>query len=194
MQYELEIELKNLLTKDEFTRLKKFFSFQESDFILQTNFYFETRNEDFRKNKWNLRIREREGQFVLTLKLKDGEDVSEYHLPLTELETKEILTGKPSAKIQEILSVVQGQTLCPEWIGSLQTRRAECSYKDGIIFLDESTYFQQTDYEVEYEVSDRISGTTNFKKLLLQQNIPSRKTLSKIARFHTYKNQIKKDD
>lgn len=195
MQYELEIEMKNLLTKEEFNCLKQYFSFQDTDFVTQTNYYFETKDDDFRKNKWNLRIRKRKNEITLTLKQKRNGDVNEYHLPLTEEEMKEILAGKaPSPKVTEILTVVHAQHLRPEWIGSLQTKRAQCTYKDGEIFLDESTYFQQTDYEVEYEVRERLAGEKIFAELLRTHHIQQKEAPSKIARFHAYKNKIKAGD
>lgn len=49
MENHLEIEFKNVLTKDEFIRLQQFLGITENDFFLQVNDYFDT--DDFALKK-----------------------------------------------------------------------------------------------------------------------------------------------
>lgn len=49
MENHLEIEFKNVLTKDEFIRLQQFLGVTENDFFLQVNDYFDT--DDFALKK-----------------------------------------------------------------------------------------------------------------------------------------------
>ena len=67
--------------------------------------------------------------------------------------------------------------------GSLRTERAEVSYQNGLLVLDRSEYLGRTDYEVEYEVNEVVSGQQIFRELLENNQIPLRATPKKIARF-----------
>lgn len=51
MKYELEIEIKNLLTLDEFMQLCHYFQLNEHHFTPQINFYFETQEAELKKKK-----------------------------------------------------------------------------------------------------------------------------------------------
>ena len=186
MKYELEREIKNLLTKQEFLRLKKFFHFSDDDFQPQTNYYFETENQDLKKLQAALRIRQKNEKFVLTLKQKRKDDVHEYHLNLSSQEAKALLQKQNTKKIKEILHAIGAESLNPHYLGSLTTLRAQCLFMEGMIFLDKSSYFQQTDYEIEYEVKNWAEGKQAFYHLMQEHEIHLKPTLSKIARFYTY--------
>ncbi|MBC3697800.1 CYTH domain-containing protein, partial [Bacillus pumilus] len=68
MAQEIEIELKQLLMKEEFEQLKQHFQLKDSDFHTQTNYYFDTPQFDIKSQFAALRMREKNGQWVLTLK------------------------------------------------------------------------------------------------------------------------------
>jgi uncharacterized protein YjbK len=55
-------------------------------------------------------------------------------------------------------------------------------YEGGIIFFDKNTYYDTTDYEIEYEVSDFATGENNFNKFLQENEIMFVKTTSKTKR------------
>lgn len=59
MVQELEIEFKNLLTKEEFHRLADFFQLTEKDFAEQENYYFDTKYFALKKHGAALRIRKK---------------------------------------------------------------------------------------------------------------------------------------
>lgn len=48
MAQEIEIELKQLLMKEEFEQLKEYFQLKDEDFHTQTNYYFDTPQFDIK--------------------------------------------------------------------------------------------------------------------------------------------------
>lgn len=71
--------------------------------------------------------------------------------------------------------------------GALTTRRVERPYKNGTLVFDFSEYMNVSDYEVEYEATDRTEGEKTFTELLQSFHIPKRKTKNKIERFYEAK-------
>lgn len=59
MAQEIEIELKQLLMKEEFEQLKQHFQLKDSDFHTQTNHYFDTPQFDIKSQFAALRMREK---------------------------------------------------------------------------------------------------------------------------------------
>ena len=53
----------------------------------------------------------------------------------------------------------------------------------GLMALDESHYFDQTDYELELEVTDHEKGKADFRKFLDENHITYQKAPSKLIRF-----------
>ena len=63
MNENLEIEYKVLLTKEQFEKLVS--QYDDVKFIRQVNTYYDTKDLQIRKNYGSIRIREKEGQFIL---------------------------------------------------------------------------------------------------------------------------------
>lgn len=190
MKQEIEIEFKNLLTKEEFQRIKSHFSIDEKQFKHQVNHYFDTPDYLLKKHGAALRIRVKNEKFVLTLKQPAQEGLLESHELLTAEQAQAILSNHsiPANKITEILQEeFQVQASQLQCFGSLATERAEFEYKKGLLVLDQSRYLNLEDFELEYEVSDYNSGKLAFENLLKELNIPSRKTDNKIKRFYNAK-------
>lgn len=47
-------------------------------------------------------------------------------------------------------------------LGALRTARLETNYKNELLVLDRSDYFDKVDYELEFEVTDYNNGLKNF--------------------------------
>ncbi|RHW43231.1 CYTH domain-containing protein [Neobacillus notoginsengisoli] len=189
MNQNIEIEFKNLLEKDEFELVAKEFGIAPGAFRRQVNHYFDTPAFSLKELGAALRIREKSGKYILTL--KQPHDVG-------LLETDQIISAKEAEKALR-------QGLLPEggvasqvrkmgvhfhelaFFGSLATTRAEVSYENGLLVLDHSTYLDTEDYELEYEVEDYHIGKQLFESLLGRLGIPIRKTPNKIQRFYTRK-------
>ncbi len=189
MSESIEIEFKNILTKEEYKILLKTFKVEDKEIISQTNHYFDT--PDFRlKNLGSaLRIRIKNNTYELTLKQPAAVGLLESTQLLSETEYQTAIehgifpTGIVNQKLEK-LNISMNHI---EYFGSLQTKRAEFTYKNGLLVLDHSFYLNTEDYEVEYEVDDIQAGQLAFQDLLMQYGIPIRRTQNKVARFYQQK-------
>ncbi|WP_100330596.1 CYTH domain-containing protein [Bacillus xiapuensis] len=196
MSQVLEIEFKNLLTKEEFHRLLTAFKLQEDDFTLQHNHYLDTAAFHLKEAGCALRVREKSGRFELTLKQPAAEGLLETNQRLLQEQAQALLTtGRlPEGTVRNsIYSLVAArEDFCH--FGTLSTKRAEITYKDGLLVFDHSFYFQREDFELEYEVTEKSSGEKHFKKLLNDYQIPVRKTDNKVSRFYQEKLRLIKGE
>lgn len=179
----LEIEFKTLLEKEDFTKLLPLF--KEVSPVQQTNYYFDSPDWQLRDGRSSLRIRTFEDSAELTLKISQEIGNMEYNLPLTLEEAQEILTGGPlpDSLIRQLLLERQINPESLILLGSLTTIRREMKHPIGLLALDESHYFDTSDYELEVEVADAQKGQEEFFHFLAEQEIPYQFAKSKIARF-----------
>jgi uncharacterized protein YjbK len=183
MQNHIEIEFKTLIDEITYLALLKEFGLEDKTFI-QTNYYFDTNNNDLMNKKTVLRIRKKE-QYKLTKKEKGNNSNLETSLYLTnEQALNMIKNGFDASIINEPYFV---KNIC-----SLQTIRAKTNYKDGIIFFDKSTYLDKTDYEIEFEASDYENGLKTFTNFLIERNIEKKDAISKSKRAFNLYNEKKK--
>lgn len=186
MAQEIEIEFKNLLTKNEYDQLLQHFNIQQDCIVKQVNYYFDTPNGHLKKAKSGLRIRQIDSYYECTLKEKSSENTHlETNVKISEDLAKSILNNCifPLPEIQARLDLLQIPQDQLEHFGTLSTNRVEINYEGGLLVLDHSSYLQRDDYEVEYESSDEKIGNIVFNKFLQQFDIPVRHTEKKIARF-----------
>ncbi|WP_057912419.1 CYTH domain-containing protein [Peribacillus muralis] len=189
MNQHIEIEFKNLLDEKEFKLLIDHFEIDVAGFTSQQNHYFDTPEFELKKRSSALRVREKNSRYELTLKQ-----------PATEglLETNQDITAEAAAAFLNhgtfpegaILRLLTADGIDPEafsCFGTLQTDRFEFPYKEGLLVLDHSSYLEQEDYELEYEVTDAKAGKTIFLSLLGSLQIPERKTENKVKRFYRAK-------
>ncbi|WP_299740289.1 CYTH domain-containing protein [uncultured Rossellomorea sp.] len=193
MAQEIEIEFKNLVTQNEFTRLTSHFHIKDEDFISQDNHYFDTPYYQLKDNHSALRIREKNRTYTLTLKTPLNDDLLETNQKLSKEESVSLLHQGvfPDGEVKDVLDSLQIPIQSLQHFGTLSTSRAEIDYKDGLLVFDKSSYLQKEDYELEYEVKERKSGESIFLDLLKELNIPLRKTDNKIKRF--YMEKLKQD-
>lgn len=186
MTQQLEIEFKNLLTKQQYEHLLQEFSIQENAIHRQTNHYFDTPSQAIKKRQSGLRIRQIDNYYECTLKEKSAEH--------THIETTDVLTAEQAQQMLEgqgfyAQEVAKKLTLYHiplnelAVFGSLTTDRVEIPYKDGLLVFDHSFYLQCDDYEVEYESKDATKGNVIFNDFLQQYHIEKKVTEKKIARF-----------
>ncbi len=188
MTKELEIEFKNMLTKEEYSHL---LSELNTAPISQTNHYFDTADFQLRDQKSALRLRSIGNRFECTLKTPAASGNYETTDVLSEDQAAAILDHQQfeapevSAELERLGVSVSDLSL----IGSLTTHRAETEYKGGLLVLDHSEYLGIEDYELEYEVADEAAGKQFFLSLLEEKQIPLRPSDKKIARFMTAASQ-----
>ncbi|MGP7817253.1 CYTH domain-containing protein [Niallia sp. 01092] len=189
MSQNIEIEFKNMLTKQEYLSLIEYFQIDEKDFFQQENHYFDTSDFLLKQQKSALRIRKKQDAYELTLKQPHKEGLLETNKLLTKEESDIIFqTGK--INFEPFVSILLGMNINPDkicYFGSLTTVRAEKEFGNGLLVLDHSFYLNEEDYELEYEVSDAKEGQVYFEKLLQSCQIPKRKTKNKVQRFYLKK-------
>lgn len=194
MPYNLEIEFKNLLSKDSFYKLTSMFNLQTNDFSLQKNTYFDF-NEILADQLMALRIREKKGERTITLKQKA---VQSQHAQIEITEsypadaTIDDLLNKPSEILpKSIMNHLAMEQITLEKlvvIGHIDTLRKEIEYQNGLLCLDYNRFDNEAeDYELEFEYESINDGETIFDNFLLQQNIPRKPTKNKIQRMLEYR-------
>lgn len=186
MDQHIEIEYKNLLTKQDFERLLQFFKIEPNQFFTQQNHYFDTKNFNLKSQASALRIREKNETFELTLKQPAAEGKLESNQTISKQEAEAFLNDGqfPAGAVQNIIIQAGINPLNFTCFGTLRTDRAEISYRGGLIVLDHSFYAGKEDYELEYEVEDAQAGQKIFIELLETLNIPLQKTENKVKRFY----------
>lgn len=184
MAQEIEIEFKNLLTKDEFDHLLASLPFPKES-QTQVNHYFETADFALRERSSALRIREKNGNYQLTLKEPHPDGLLETHDSLTAQEALDCLQGNMIKKehTDKQLTQLNISTEHLIYYGSLTTKRREVLYDGVCIVLDESIYNGKTDYEFELEAPNYEAGQKIFDKLLKDHQIVIKYTPNKIQRF-----------
>ena len=186
MTHEIEIEFKNMLTKEQYDLLLQHFHIQPEQIKYQVNHYFDTESWHLKQLMSGLRIRQIGDRFECTLKEKTTDNA---HLettdPLTKEQAEELLNGTPfhTPSVRERLEALQIPVDQLKLFGSLATNRVELNYKGGKLVFDHSIYMQQNDYEVEYEAVDETTGQKIFNEFLATHHIQKNHAPKKIARF-----------
>ena len=137
----------------------------------------------------SFRVRER-NSFEITLKRKKGYQILETNLSITEEEFEELKqTGyvNDDDLQDELLGLIGTQKL--NNFMSLSTLRHYLPYKNGVLFIDKSTYLGITDYELEYEAKSYHGGKKEFVEIINELEIQYKKAEKKIKRaYNAYKN------
>ena len=192
MMQELEIERKNLLTKDEYNRLITGLSLTEVTPENQRNHYFETADFQLKQVGSALRIREKNGAYVLTLKEPQGDGLLETHEPLTKEEAHQLIANNGVIK-PTIATRIKALGVSVEALmfgGTLETNRIEVNQDDVLVVLDESHYLGHVDYELEVEGPSLKVTEARLAALLARFSITKKDTPNKIARFYSALNNV----
>lgn len=187
MNKEIEIEFKNLLTEEEYNKIYKFYNLDNVAEIQNFNYYYETKNEDFRKNNCALRVRHTNNKKEMTLKIQGAKQNIEINVPLEA----EVICNEMSFENlpEEIKKALVELNICTHMslTQKIETSRREFKVGDNLLVLDK-TYFLDgtTDYELEFEVTDYKLGLAEFNTILEKLEIKKREALPKIARATLY--------
>lgn len=182
MKESIEIEYKTKITENKYIQLLNALDLNNNIYT-QTNYYFDSLNEDLVKNKIVLRIRQKKDQYKLTSKIKDpnnDKSTLETHLYLYKEKALDMINNGFNASIINLNYDVYN-------ICSLTTHRTKKEFLNGTIFLDKSEYNGIIDYELEYEAKSVDTIDEDFKKILIIFNIPYQKQISKFKRCYLTK-------
>ena len=155
MSNNIEIEAKVILSRQDYKKVFDTLKTKITDTHTQTNFYIDSQDRVLKKNDIALRIREYNRTYVLTCKTPLSEGLLEKNQELSEKVALEMinLNRFPSGGIQDFLELLDIDVSNLEVLASLTTRRNELSIDSSKISLDENTYGNKVDYEIEVEDS-----------------------------------------
>lgn len=161
MSTNIEIEVKVLLEKDDFTKVLEMMETEKSKRFTQTNHYIDTDDFALRRYGMALRIRETE-DFILTLKTPLAEGLLEKNQSISWKEYEAFLARGvfPEGPIAHFVESLGIQVDRLRILTSLTTVRTVIHYRDGILSLDENTYDDAHDFELEMEANS-IGDATN---------------------------------
>src|SRR5699024_10914739 len=115
----------------------------------QINYYFETEELALKQHNSALRIRKKDGEFMLTLKEPHPKGLLETHVPLTKNEAFSWINEDFIEKTQITEQLLKLHIPINElrYYGSLKTKRRECLIHNVLFVLDYSEYNDKKDYE-----------------------------------------------
>ncbi|MGO4937219.1 CYTH domain-containing protein [Fundicoccus sp. Sow4_H7] len=185
MSIQIEKEIKTMLSQNDFNRLQSFFSLNSIEPIKQVNIYFDTLDQQLKKKKAAFRLRLFDNTSEWTIKQTQSEltaieitKENDQRLDENIKLSKDILGSEISAFFEkEAIDIDQLEKTI-----QLTTLRWNIEVDDGLLALDQSTYYDQVDYELELETSNLVEGQIYLDKLLKQLDIPFQKADKKIAR------------
>ena len=185
----LEIEFKMLLDESLFHQILKDYKEKITDSYQQTNYYLF--HPELEKRKYSLRIREKKGNYELTLKRPAKEGLKELNLDINQ-EIKEMIFNHQEIS-NEIFDLLKEEKIyikdlqCGDY---LTTIRHDILLPDGMLSLDENEYNHHHDYEMEFEVNDSKKGLETFKEIIKPYHLHYTSNCpSKIKRLLQTKNQ-----
>ncbi|MBP3853964.1 MAG: CYTH domain-containing protein [Erysipelotrichaceae bacterium] len=152
MNKPIERELKHLLSPSEYEILLSSYPFSTP--FVQTNTYYDTKDSDLKNHHIALRIRKTRSGNILTVKIKtDAITHIELEKPVKEEDPNQITDPQIRQWFEEYhipfpLSV----------IASFSTKRAILENEQAVICLDENTFGDHTDHEIEYEYKQEHDG------------------------------------
>lgn len=195
MEQNLEIEFKNLLTKSEYdTLLQTVFSDGNQKKIVQTNYYFDTKDYQLKNQHSALRIRRTHSFNELTLKVPSQGHLLETNLSLHDNVCSEILKAK-QLKLSTIYADIEIDSISNDSVfylfNQFETVRFEQTRGDHLLVLDQTTFQNRiVDYELEVESQSPEAGLIFFNSFLEKHAIKKQKALPKIARAERFKDKI----
>ncbi len=181
----MEFEAKNMLTEQEYNRVLNYFIQDQAQVQTQINYYFETDDLALRHHGSALRIREKNGQYVITLKQPQADGLLETHVKISAEIKDQWIYEQPTRinQLEVILNQlgIDYQTL--KYRGKLKTERIELNDDDITYVLDKSYYNGEVDYEIEVEATSLLQANSKLADFLTKYNIERKTTNNKITRF-----------
>lgn len=183
---DVEIEKKNLLTKEEYNLIYNQYGLGEEFRFTQINTYFDTREMTLKKNRAALRIRTKENFAEMTLKIPHGDHLLEVNETLALEEAGTMIQEKTFIPKDSIVEEMKKLGITEDFevflLTSLKTTRIEKKMAKGLLVLDQSWYNGKSDFELEVEAASETGASQLFQSILTQMSIEKRKTPNKIIR------------
>ena len=188
MSNAIEIEAKALISQDEYRKIVKVFP--ECKRYSQTNYYIDNDERILAKEGIGLRIREKEGKYVLTLKTPLSQGLLEKNEAIEEAAFREFLEKGIFPKVDEVrfLTMLDIDVSSLKILTSLTTDRVDVEYKEGLLSIDRNFYSGRTDYEIEFEYTSMDGAEKILGDLLREHDIPYH--INKVAKVRRALNAL----
>lgn len=181
---ELELEAKALINETEYKHLLNKYPINET--VIQTNYYFETKDEYFKNLHSALRVREKYNKYELTLKIRTPQGSIEHNFPIEKEIFDSMLQTK---KLPKVIKHLIEDDLFLDQLDIIKTTRSSFDYLDHIVEVDYNDFDVATDFEIEIESDSIKLAKSTMNSLLKENNIPFQKSTTKIARCKKYKSK-----
>lgn len=187
MAKNIEIEFKNILSREEYQRLFDALSFENQSPLKQRNIYFDTADGKLKNQMIGLRTRITDHYVHVTMKQPVANHQKlETTDKLTLDEGADIVASGKIDKAPEIEQVLQslGVNLADLVVtGQFQTTRYETIIEGNTIVLDHCNFAHFEDYELEVESTEVENGRQFFADFLQKFQINQRPAKQKIVRM-----------
>ncbi len=169
MSNAIEIEAKALVSQDDYRKLAKLFP--DSPRYTQTNHYIDSDERILFKEGIALRIREKNGQYELTLKTPLSQGLLEKNCVITKQQFDDFKEKGifPKGDTSRFLTMLDIDIATLKILTSLTTDRIDVEYKGGLLSIDRNCYSGKTDYEVEFEYNN-LGGAKKVLSDLFEEN------------------------
>lgn len=169
MSNAIEIEAKALVSQDDYRKLAKLFP--DSPRYTQTNHYIDSDDRILFKEGIALRIREKNGQYELTLKTPLSQGLLEKNCVITKQQFDDFKQKGifPKGDTSRFLTMLDIDIATLKILTSLTTDRIDVEYKGGLLSIDRNCYSGKTDYEVEFEYNN-LGGAKKVLSDLFEEN------------------------
>lgn len=162
----LEIEFKQLLSKEDYEQLVTELMTGVRPFF-QVNEYISDEKGLLDKYRYSLRVRKLLHSYEFTLKKPDGFAKEEINQDITRSEYENLKNHQPvPGEIMTELEKIGLEAKDLFFDVRVGTWRYEREYERGTLCLDQSSYLDVVDYEIEYEAENEADGKVIFQKLL----------------------------
>ena len=182
----LEIELKNLITANQFEQIKQHFKF--GTVFTQTNYYFDTPDQQLHQQHCGLRIRIFKDYAEQTLKIPTPTTTTSPHelVEITERLPQALATQQQLLQTGSVASALLQRNIPLEQLNvfaAATTKRQTVVLDVGELTLDHTIYPNgHEDYEIELETTTPTAAQDFFIALLQQFQIPQSPVTNKVAR------------
>lgn len=172
----VETEYKLLVNKEDFEKLSALYP--NKTFIQQINTYYDTKDMQLRNMKCAMRIREKNNQFLFTLKTPVPNGHLEHECYVDKNDSD--VFNEPNIKnLLDKLGITEELVM----ITNLKTKRAVVNTGKAELCFDINEYNGFIDYEIEYEETIDHDGISEFNKILAEASLHYESNCkSKIAR------------
>ena len=176
-----------MLTEADYTKVfESEFLASNQQKIMQSNYYFDTKDHHLKQMKSALRIRKTPSFNELTLKVPSQGFLLETNISLSDNDCSALLDTK-QFKLSDITSDIMIKDLKPDsefyLFNQFETIRYEKDMDGHLLVLDQTTFQNGVvDYELEVESQSPEAGLDFFNSFLETHAVKKQKALPKIAR------------